>query len=100
VSKRNCYSPKAGAQLSFWERLIFLKKCKVFRWYTVIESCRRRGIDPYAYLEDGLSRLPRMTNHQIPEVTPAAWLAEQKRSEGCAKALLPRRLSGQRQAAS
>ena len=41
--------------------------------YTVIESCRRRGIDPYAYLKDVLTRLPRMTNHQVPEVTPAAW---------------------------
>ena len=41
--------------------------------YTVIESCRRRGIDPYAYLRDVLTRLPNMTNHQIPEVTPAAW---------------------------
>jgi len=41
--------------------------------YTVIESCRRRGIDPYAYLKDVLTRLPKMTNHQIPEVTPAAW---------------------------
>ncbi len=41
--------------------------------YTVIESCRRRKIDPYAYLKDVLTRLPRMTNHQIPEVTPEAW---------------------------
>ena len=41
--------------------------------YTVIESCRRRGIDPYAYLKDVLTRLPNMTNHQIPEVTPQAW---------------------------
>lgn len=41
--------------------------------YTVIESCRRRGLDPYAYLRDVLTRLPRMTNRQIPEVTPAAW---------------------------
>ena len=41
--------------------------------YTVIESCRRRGIAPYAYLKDVLTRLPKMTNHQIPEVTPAAW---------------------------
>jgi transposase len=54
--------------------------------YTVIESCRRRDIDPYAYLKDVLTRLPTMTNHQIPEVTPAAW----------AKA----RLQLQRQAAS
>ena len=41
--------------------------------YTVIESCRRRGIDPYAYLKDVLTRLHRMTNRQIPEVTPQAW---------------------------
>jgi hypothetical protein len=41
--------------------------------YTVIESCRRRGLDPYSYLRDVLSRLPNMTNHQIPEVTPEAW---------------------------
>ncbi len=41
--------------------------------YTVIESCRRRGLDPYAYLRDVLTRLPNMTNWQIPEVTPQAW---------------------------
>jgi transposase len=41
--------------------------------YTIIESCRRRGLDPYTYLREVLTRLPRMTNHQIPEVTPQAW---------------------------
>lgn len=41
--------------------------------YTVIESCRRRGLDPYAYLKDVLTRLPALTNRQIPEITPAAW---------------------------
>jgi transposase len=41
--------------------------------YTLIESCRRRNIDPYTYLRDVLTRLPHMTNHQIPEVTPEAW---------------------------
>ena len=41
--------------------------------YTVIESCRRRGLDPYGYLRDVLSRLPSMTNRQIPQVTPEAW---------------------------
>jgi transposase len=41
--------------------------------YTIIETCRRRSIDPYSYLKDVLSRLPRITNHQIPEVTPCAW---------------------------
>jgi transposase len=41
--------------------------------YTVIENCRRRGLDPYAYLREVLMRLPNMTNRQIPEVTPQAW---------------------------
>jgi len=41
--------------------------------YTVIESCRRRGIDPHAYLLDVLSRLPKLTNWQIKDVTPEAW---------------------------
>jgi transposase len=43
--------------------------------YTIIESCRRRNLDPYAYLKDVLSRLPGMTNRQIPDVVPAAWAA-------------------------
>ena len=54
--------------------------------YTIRESCRRRGIDPYAYLKDVLTRLPKMTNHQVPAVIPSAW----------AKA----RLQAQRQVAS
>ena len=41
--------------------------------YTVIETCRRQGLNPYQYLRDVLSRLPNMTNHQIPEVMPANW---------------------------
>lgn len=42
--------------------------------YTIVENCRRLGIDPYTYLRDVLTRLPNMTNRQIPQVTPAAWL--------------------------
>lgn len=41
--------------------------------YTLVENCRRRSIDPYAYLRDVLTRLPHMTNWQIPEVIPSAW---------------------------
>jgi transposase len=41
--------------------------------YSIIESCRRRGIDPHAYLRDVLTRLPRMTNRQIKDITPEAW---------------------------
>jgi transposase len=45
--------------------------------YTLIECCRRRGVDPYAYFKDVLTRLPRMTNHQIPQVSPSAWAKTQ-----------------------
>jgi transposase len=41
--------------------------------YTIMECCRRRNIDPYTYLRDVLTRLPHMTNRQIPEITPEAW---------------------------
>jgi transposase len=33
--------------------------------YSIIETCRRRKIDPYAYLRDVLTRLPSMTTGQI-----------------------------------
>lgn len=41
--------------------------------YTIVENCRRRSLDPFSYLRDVLTRLPKMTNWQIPEVTPQAW---------------------------
>jgi transposase len=45
--------------------------------YTVIENCRRRGLNPFTYLRDVLTRLPNMTNWQIPEITPQAWAKAQ-----------------------
>lgn len=48
--------------------------------YTIIQSCRDHGLEPYAYIRDMLERLPRITNHQIPAYTPKA-LSEQKRRE-------------------
>jgi transposase len=41
--------------------------------YTVIESCRRRGLNPYAYLKADLTRLPEMNVQQLPEILPAVW---------------------------
>lgn len=40
--------------------------------YTVIECCRRRGLDPFAYLRDVFTRLPFMTNWQVKDLTPKA----------------------------
>ena len=43
--------------------------------FTIIESCRRRDLNPFDYLRDVLSRLPSMTNWQVKDLTPAAWAA-------------------------
>jgi len=44
--------------------------------YTLLECCKRRGINPQEYLYDVLSRIPAMTNQQTHLLTPAKWLAE------------------------
>lgn len=41
--------------------------------YTIIECCRRRKIDPFAYLRDVFTRLPTMKASQIAELLPANW---------------------------
>lgn len=38
--------------------------------YSIIESCRRHGIEPSAYLTEVLKRLPEMN---ITEIAPANW---------------------------
>jgi transposase len=45
--------------------------------YTLIQSCRRYGINPQAYLTDVLQRLPSMTSNQVPELLPANWKPRQ-----------------------
>jgi hypothetical protein len=49
--------------------------------YTLIENCRRRNIDPYAYLRDVLTKLPAMTNRQIKDVTPEAYARRARERE-------------------
>lgn len=43
--------------------------------YSIIQSCRRRGIDPQEYLTDVLARLPAMKITEIDGLLPQAWLA-------------------------
>ena len=42
--------------------------------YTIVENCRRLGIDTRAYLEDVLTRLPGMKASEAVHLTPANWL--------------------------
>jgi transposase len=46
--------------------------------YSIIASCRTHGIEPFAYLREMFSILPRATNHQIPQLTPRAWAERQR----------------------
>lgn len=48
--------------------------------FSIIESCRRRGIDPHAYLTDVLERIPDAKNHDIKDLTPEAWAKAQTTS--------------------
>jgi transposase len=47
--------------------------------YSVVETCKKLGINPSEYLTDVLSQLPELTNHQARELTPAKWLASRQR---------------------
>ncbi len=49
--------------------------------YTILESCKRHGINPAEYLKDVLERLPSMTNQQTRELTPANWLLARQKKE-------------------
>ena len=46
--------------------------------YTIIQSCRRYGINPQEYLTDVLQRLPSMTTSQVASLLPNCWKASQQ----------------------
>lgn len=47
--------------------------------YSVLESCKRHGINTQEYLCDVLSRLPSMKITEVFELTPENWLAARKK---------------------
>jgi transposase len=49
--------------------------------YTIVESCRRRALDPLAYLRDILTRLPKAITSEIPTLTPEAWARSRRQSD-------------------
>jgi len=54
--------------------------------YTIVESCRRRGLNPFDYLREVFTRLPSMTNWQVKNITPEAWAKDQSRTASRAAA--------------
>jgi len=54
--------------------------------YTLVENCRRLGINPRDYFEDVLTRLPGMMASGAVSLTPANWLAARSGEAGRAAA--------------
>lgn len=53
--------------------------------YSLIETCKRIGADPFAYLRDVLERLPTTASENLRSLMPRAWLAaRQSRSSTAA----------------
>ena len=42
--------------------------------YTIIENCKKLGINPQEYLKDVLTRLPSMKISEVDQLLPAVWL--------------------------
>lgn len=46
--------------------------------YTMTQTCRRHGIDPFSYLQDVLTRLPQTGYHELADLFPHRWAASQR----------------------
>jgi hypothetical protein len=56
--------------------------------FTVIEACRRRGIDPFEYLREVFTRMPTMAAKDYPSLAPEAWAKERTPTKPASKASL------------
>jgi len=89
IKKRPLPQSSLGKAIDYtlgqWSGLgVFLEDGRVEIDNTLVENCRRRGIDPYAYLRDVLTKLPTLTNWQIRDATPEAYdkaLREKQRTQ-------------------
>lgn len=62
--------------------------------FTVIEACRRRGINPFEYLRDVFMRMPLMAAADYPSLTPEAWLQRRQPTKPASKASTAARSTG------
>jgi transposase len=54
--------------------------------FTVIEACRRRGINPFDYLRDVFTRMPQMDAKDYASLAPEAWLKQRTPAKPASKA--------------
>lgn len=52
--------------------------------FTLVESAKRHGLEPHAYLRELLHRLPHTSNHEIPLLTPKAMAKQKARQKSAA----------------
>jgi transposase len=64
--------------------------------FTVIEACRRRGLDPLGFLRDVFSRMPTMAAKDYPGLAPEACAKERTPTKPASKAS-PTKLASSRQ---
>jgi hypothetical protein len=50
--------------------------------YSVVGSCRRLGLDPFAYLKDAFDRIPAPVATRLDEFLPDQWGAGRHRAAG------------------
>ena len=41
--------------------------------YTMTQTCKRHGLDPFVYLQDVLTRLPNSNSHDLTQFLPNRW---------------------------
>jgi transposase len=46
--------------------------------YSLVSTCKRHGIDPWAYLRDALARLPELPPEQLDQLLPDVWAKTQR----------------------
>jgi transposase len=56
--------------------------------FTVIEACRRRGLDPFEYLREVFTRMPTMAAKRYPSLAPETWVKERSLNKPSSKASL------------
>jgi len=54
--------------------------------FTVIEACRRRGINPFEYLRDVFTQMPMMSAKDYPNLAPDTWLKARQPAKPASKA--------------
>ena len=54
-------------------------------FFSLVQSCRRLGVDPFAYLSDVIERISTHPQSRIEELTPRGWLEAREAAENATR---------------